>query len=179
MTEYSRRGTETARVGKTFVPGDRVVLPPYGLGTVCGTCFRPVAGHEQAYYELSFTQSTARAYVPVAAPQGAGLRAALTGRDLPRLLEGLRRGAVDLPRQWAARQRIVSELVSSGDPFRLAALIAELHRWQTERGLPDLDHQAFRRAVKLLDEEISALNGVPAQQIRALLRRALGESGAA
>ena len=173
MTQYSRRETGA---GQSFGAGDRVVLPPYGLGTVCGTCLRPVAGQETAYYELSFTQSSARAYVPVASPQGAGLRAALSGRDLPRLLDRLKRGAVELPRQWAARQRVVSELVASGDPFRLAELIAEWQRWQAERGLPDLDHQAFRRAVKLLEEEILSLDSAPARQIRALLRRALGEA---
>ena len=72
-----------------FQPGDRVVLPPYGIGVVQGTCQRPVGGHDQAYYQVTFANTSSRAYVPVAAPEGAGLRAALTAGDMPALLASL------------------------------------------------------------------------------------------
>ena len=161
-----------------FAPGDKVVLAPYGVGSVCGTCLRPVAGHERLYYELSFPGVTARAYVPVASPQSAGLRAALTVGDLPRLLKCLQEGTLVLPRQWSARQRQLTEVLMSGDPFALATLIGELRRRNQERSLPDLDAQTFRRAIKLLEQETLELEGQAAQQLRALLMGALAEDGA-
>ena len=161
----------------TFLTGDRVVLPPYGLGTVCGTCLRPVLGESVPYYELSFPHTSARAYVPVAAPSGAGLRPALQGGDLEKLLERLKTGEVDLPRQWAARQRFVTELLVSGDPFDLATLTSALRRWNLERSLPDLDRQAYQKAIKLLQQEIVGLQGQLAAQVSALLDAAQGEEG--
>lgn len=66
-----------------FRPGDRVMVPPYGIGVVYGTCSRQVAGQQTAYYAIEFPQSSSRAYVPVGAPRGAGMRLALTSRETP------------------------------------------------------------------------------------------------
>jgi CarD family transcriptional regulator len=154
-----------------FEIGERVVLPPYGLGVVSGTCQRPLDGENQTYYELCFSHTASRAYVPVAAPEGAGMRAALTEDELPELLAQLQTSTLDLPRQWAARQRLVAEIIAGGNPFELAVLTCELRRWNIERGLPDLDRQALRRAIKLLEQEVSGLNDHNAQHVKQLLDR--------
>lgn len=159
-----------------YNPGDRVVLPPYGIGVVCGISKRRVAEGTFAYYQVEFPNSTSRAYVPVDAPGGVGMRPALTSRDMPELLKQLRDGNMNLPRQWAARHRKVTEILVSGDPYLLASLAAELRRWNVERGLPDLDRQAYRRALKLLEQEVRELVDVGAGDVRALLSSAWGEA---
>lgn len=159
-----------------FEPGDRVVLPPYGIGVISGTCQRPVGDATHAYYELQFAHTASRAYVPVAAPQSAGLRAALIESDLPELLSRLQHSNLNLPKQWAARQRMVAEIIASGRPLDLAVLACELRRWNMERGLPDLDRQAFRQAIKLLEQEVSGLTDHNAQAIQHFLERAWNEN---
>ena len=156
--------------------GDRVVLPPYGVGVVCGISKRRVANTACAYYQVEFPNSTSRAYVPVDAPGGGGMRHALTGADMPALLERLRGGQMNLPRQWAARHRRVTEILVGGDPFQLAALAAEFRRWNVERGLPDLDRQAYRRALKLLEQEVGEIADGGAAGVRDLLSSAWSES---
>ena len=160
---------------KKFSKGDRVVLPPYGIGVVSGTCTRPVAGTSHAYYQVDFPNTTSRAFVPVEAPLTAGMRPALTGEDMPALLERLQEGQLNLPRQWAARHRKVTEILVSGDPFELATLACELRRWNVERGLPDLDRQAYRRALKLLNQEVHELQDSDAIHVRSLLDTAWNE----
>nr|WP_221277039.1 CarD family transcriptional regulator [Deinobacterium chartae] len=155
--------------------GDRVVLPPYGVGVVCGISEKRVANRTFAYYQVEFPNSTSKAYVPVDAPMGVGLRPALTHKEMPALLNQLRSGRVALPRQWAARHRKVTEILVSGDPFQIAALASEMRRWNIERGLPDLDRQAYRRALKLLSAEIREITDGGADDIRALLDSAWGE----
>ena len=152
-----------------YATGDRVVLPPYGLGVISGTCQRPVGTVTHDYYELQFTHTASRAYVPVAAPHSAGMRPALTERDLPELLSQLQNSSLNLPHQWAARQRLVAEILAAGQPLELAVLTCELRRWNTERGLPDLDRQAFRRAIKLLEQEVSGLEDLNARKVQQLL----------
>ncbi|WP_221091574.1 CarD family transcriptional regulator [Deinococcus aquaedulcis] len=159
-----------------FQPGDRVVLPPYGIGVVRGTCLRPVAGEAHAYYQVEFPNTASQAFVPVASPDGAGMRAALTAHDMPALLESLKTSRLNLPRQWAARHRRVTEILVSGNPFELAILTCELRRWNVERGLPDLDRQAFRRAIKLLEQEVSGLQDPGAQDVQLLLSHAWNEN---
>ena len=159
-----------------FEPGDRVVLPPYGIGVVSSVCLRPVAGEDQAYYQVDFPNTSSRAFVPVASPDIAGMRAALTARDMPALLDSLKTSRLNLPRQWAARHRRVTEILVSGNPFELAILTCELRRWNVERGLPDLDRQAFRRAIKLLEQEVSGLQDDGAQDVQQLLVHAWTET---
>jgi len=105
----------------------------------------------------------------VAAPQVAGLRPALTQEEVQGVLERLNNGRINLPKQWAARHRRVTEILSSGDPYQIATLASELRRWDLERGLPDLDRQAYRRALRLLAGEISAVLSVSPKEARALM----------
>lgn len=154
---------------KAYKNGDQVVLPPYGVGIVEGMTVRTVAGNDHEYYEVAFPNGTSKAFVPVAAPQAAGLRPALTKTEVNNVLERLGNGRVNLPKQWAARHRRVTEILSSGDPYQIATLGSELRRWDLERGLPDLDRQAYRRALRLLAGEISAVLGISTKEARAMM----------
>lgn len=155
-----------------YNPGDRVVLPPYGVGVVLSIQHRRVAGDDLPYYQVEFPNGTSRAYVPVDTPASVGLRAALSENELPEILGRLRSGRVTLPRQWAARHRKVTEILASGDPYRIAALAAELRRWDDERGLPDLDRQAYARAIKLLADEMSEVLATDRTEVRTMLESA-------
>ena len=160
-----------------FRTGDRVVLPPYGIGVVSGTCQRPVAGSIQVYYQVDFPNTASRAFVPVDDPQSTGLRAALTAADMPGLLQRLQSSqTLNLPRQWAARHRRVTEILVGGDPYEIATLTCELRRWNMERGLPDLDRQAFRRAIRLLEQEVCGLEDPCAQDVQRLLNHVWNET---
>lgn len=154
---------------KNYKNGDQVVLPPYGVGIVAGTTTKSVAGADLQYYQVDFPNGTSRAYVPVNAPQEAGLRPALTRDEVKSVLERLRNGRINLPKQWAARHRRVTDILTSGDPYQIATLASELRRWDLERGLPDLDRQAYRRSLRLLAGEISAVLGVASQEARDLM----------
>jgi CarD family transcriptional regulator len=154
---------------KSFKNGDQVVLPPYGVGIVSGTTTKTVAGAALAYYEVQFPNGTSKAFVPVHAPQEAGLRPALTEEEVQAVLERLAHGRITLPKQWAARHRKVTDILTSGDPYQIATLASELRRWDLERGLPDLDRQAYRRALRLLAGEISAVLGISAAEARQMM----------
>jgi CarD family transcriptional regulator len=154
---------------KSFKNGDQVVLPPYGVGIVSGTTTKTVAGADHKYYEVQFPNGTSRAYVPVNAPLEAGLRPALTGEEVQAVLERLAHGRITLPKQWAARHRKVTDILTSGDPYQIATLASELRRWDLERGLPDLDRQAYRRALRLLAGEISAVLDISPQDARQMM----------
>ncbi|AFD24477.1 CarD family transcriptional regulator [Deinococcus gobiensis] len=158
-----------------FQTGDRVVLPPYGVGRIRGTCQRSVAGETHAYYQVEFPATTSLAYVPVAAPQTTGIRTALAAADMPVLLHALQTGQLNLPHQWSARHRYVSDLMSSGNAHDLAILIGELHARNQRRALPDLDRQAFRRSIRLLQQELEGLNGGEVTQVTDWLTAAAAE----
>lgn len=157
------------KASKRFKSGDQVVLPPYGVGVVSGTTTKSVAGTNMKYYTVDFPNGTSRAYVPVTAPQEAGLRAALTNEEVQNVLERLANGRINLPKQWAARHRRVTDILTSGDPYQIATLASELRRWDLERGLPDLDRQAYRRALRLLAGEISAVLGISSDEARGMM----------
>lgn len=159
-----------------YRPGDKVVLPPYGVGVVAGIAQRSVAGNDRAYYQVDFPGTRSKAFVPVEAPQTTRLRRALSEEQVPEILGLLKEGRLPLPRQWAARHRKTTEILAEGDPFRIATLAGQLRAWEVEKGLPDLDRQALRRAMHLLAEEISQVMGVSLDEARALFEEAVGES---
>lgn len=152
-----------------YKDGDQVVLPPYGVGIVMGTTTRTIAGSNMHYYEVGFPNGTSKAYVPISSPQKAGLRPALSKAEVDEVLERLNNGRMNLPKQWAARHRKVTEILSSGDPYQIAVLASELRRWDIERGLPDLDRQAYSRALRLLAGEISAVLNISQKDAKAMM----------
>lgn len=158
-----------------YRPGDKVVLPPYGVGVVAGVAQRSVAGSDRAYYQVDFPGTRSKAYVPVETPQSTRLRRALSNEQVPEILALLREGRLPLPRQWAARHRKTTEILADGDPFRIATLAGQLRAWEIEKGLPDLDRQALRRAMHLLAEEISQVMEIGLDKARAMFEEVVGE----
>ncbi|HFB38957.1 MAG TPA: CarD family transcriptional regulator [Oceanithermus sp.] len=140
---------------REYRPGDKVVLPPYGVGVVAGIARRKIGGIGRAYYQVEFPGTRSKAFVPVDSTADVGLRPALSREEVPEILERLKNGRLSLPKQWAARHRRVTEILAEGDPYRIAVLAGQLRAWELERGLPDLDRQALRRAVNLLAEEVA------------------------
>ena len=84
---------------KEIRPGDKVVLPPYGVGVVAGIAQRSISGVSRAYYQVDFPGSRSKAYVPVEAPQSVGLRKALSPEEVPVILDLLKNGRMPLPKQ--------------------------------------------------------------------------------
>ncbi|GAB5603710.1 CarD family transcriptional regulator [Thermus sp. FJN-A] len=160
---------------KEFRPGDKVVLPPYGVGVVAGIAQRSVSGINRAYYQVDFPGSRSKAYVPVEAPQSVGMRKALSPEEVPVILDLLKNGRMPLPKQWAARHRKTSEILADGNPYRIAQMAGQLRAWELERGLPDLDRQALRRAIYLLAEEVSQTLEISVQEAKRLFEEAWGE----
>lgn len=154
--------------------GDRVVLPPYGVGVVSGISTKCVANTTCSYYQVEFPNGTSKAYVPV--ETAVGLRPALGETDVPEILNRLTQGRYLLPRQWSARHRKVTDILATGNPFEIATLASELRRWNVERGLPDLDRQAFRKALKLISQEISELSTEGVDDIRHIIQEELQEA---
>ena len=160
---------------KEFRPGDKVVLPPYGVGVVAGIAQRSVSGVSRAYYQVDFAGSRSKAYVPVEAPHSVGLRKALAPEEVPVILDLLKNGRMPLPKQWAARHRKTSEILAEGNPYRIAQMAGQLRAWEVERGLPDLDRQALRRAIHLLAEEVAQSLEITVQEAKRLFEEAWGE----
>ncbi len=144
------------------------MLPPYGVGVVAGIARRKVAGSARAYYRVEFPGTRSKAFVPVDASADVGLRPALTREQVPEILKRLKDGRLPLPKQWAARHRRVTEILAEGDPYRIAVLAGQLRAWEIERGLPDLDRQALRRAMNLLAEEVAQALEVTLEAAREL-----------
>ena len=152
---------------KEFRPGDKVVLPPYGVGVVAGIAQRSVSGVSRAYYQVDFPGSRSKAYVPVEAPHSVGLRKALAPEEVPVILDLLKNGRMPLPKQWAARHRKTSEILAEGNPYRIAQMAGQLRAWEVERGL--------RRAIHLLAGEVAQSLEITVQEAKRLFEEAWGE----
>ncbi len=159
-----------------YRPGDKVVLPPYGVGVVSEIAQRVISGSQRAYYQVDFPGTRSKAFVPVESPHSVGLRRALCREEIPIILDKLRTGQIILPKQWAARHRRTTEILAEGDPHKIATLAGQLRAWELERGLPDLDRQAFRRAMHLLEEEVCQAMDMSRIDARTLFEEAWGES---
>ncbi len=114
-------------------------------------------------------------YVPTDSPQRAGLRPVLSESEVEEVVSRFNIGRMNLPKPWAARHRLTTEILSSGDPYQIAVLASELYRWDIDMSLSDLDRKAYSLALRLLSSEISAVLGITKEEALLIL---FGEKGA-
>lgn len=160
-----------------YSAGDRVVFPPYGVGVVSGISTQSVSNIPRRYYQVEFLSNSSKAYVPVDQPRMGGLRRVIDVKEVDEIEKRLQDDVSVLPGQWFARYQKVTEVLAKGDPFELASLTSELRNKLLRRGLPDLDLQSYRRAIKCLLQEIRELKDDRAKGVENILKQALLEIG--
>jgi len=142
-----------------FLPGDHVVYPTHGVGTVQGIETMQAAGMSLQMIVVTFDENRMTLKVPIGKAASSGLRKLATGGAIQDALETLKGRARIKRTMWSRRAQEYEAKINSGDPVAIAEVVRDLHR---NAGQPDQsfsERQIYEQAMDRLAAEVAAIDG--------------------
>ncbi|WP_369413622.1 CarD family transcriptional regulator [Caldovatus aquaticus] len=149
---------QPAKAVEEFKPGDHVVYPTHGVGTVQGIETVEAAGMTLRMIVVTFDENRMTLKVPVEKAASAGLRKLASPEAMNEALETLRGRARVKRTMWSRRAQEYEAKINSGDPVAIAEVVRDLHR---NAGQPDQsfsERQIYEQALDRLAAELAAID---------------------
>lgn len=165
----------------TFQPGDSVIHPGYGAGTVVSIETLLCLGSDKPYYSIELSDgSQTRVWVPVGDAGKRGLRHLTPISQLSQIWRVLRAGPETLSSDHDSRYESVREKLRGGDVFRLAEVVRDMF-WKDHRSNKRtiIDRELYDRGLMLLTSEVAVVEGCDLSAAEAMISDMLGASLAA
>jgi CarD family transcriptional regulator len=143
-----------------YAVGDKVVHPGYGPGVITAIERREVLAEAKRYYVIEMLGGVGTLMTPVAQADKVGLRLAVSGSSLERLLNSLTKRPRTLPADYRERQLEIEERLKQGDIFVTAKAIRDLAWYGHVHDLTRRDAQLMQRAEELLAAELALVEDV-------------------
>ncbi|MGC4174436.1 CarD family transcriptional regulator [Demequina sp.] len=138
-----------------FVVGETVVYPHHGAATIQDIFKRMVAGEEKTYLELRVAQGDLIIKVPAENVDLVGVRDVVDKQGLERVFSVLREPYVEEPTNWSRRFKANGEKLASGDVIRVAEVVRDLSRRDTDKGLSAGEKRMLLKARQILVSELA------------------------
>lgn len=135
--------------------GDKVVHPGYGPGVITGIERRQVIGEAKQYYVIDIMTGGGTLMTPVAGADQIGLRLAISGSAIKKVLRLLTSTPTVLSTDFRERQTGIEERLKDGDAFSAAEVMRDLNWYGQVQGLTKRDMQLMQRAEELLAGELA------------------------
>ncbi|MGD6979015.1 MULTISPECIES: CarD family transcriptional regulator [Citricoccus] len=138
-----------------LVPGQFVVHPHHGPAVVLDRQVRQLKGKDVAYVDLEIQDKGLRISVPEAGIKDIGVRDVSSHTTVRKLMSLLAKPSEHVEQQWSRRIKAFQEKLSTGDLPRVAEVVRDLHRRQTEKELSMAERMLHREAVEVLAAEVA------------------------
>jgi CarD family transcriptional regulator len=162
--------------------GDKVVHPGYGPGVITSIERRQVIGEAKRYYVIDMLAGGGTLMTPVAQADQVGLRLAIGGRTVKRLLKSLTKKPGPLSSDFRERQTAVEERLKGSDVFATAEVVRDLAWYGQVHGLTKRDAQLMQRAEELLGGELALVQEIDLkeaiEEVQTILAEAIGDESA-
>lgn len=151
-----------------------------GVCEIVGTETKTLAGQTQEYYVLKPLRSQgATVFVPVGNAQlEAAMRPLISREEIFRLVENIPGCHAVEEENPRTRKELFAAILNSGDHTELLALVQSIRQQrealqQEGKKLRIADDTAMKRAEALLNDEFSAVLGIPPAEVEAYIREAV------
>ncbi len=139
-----------------FEPGEKVMYPQFGLGTIAGVTHKEVNGADLSFYRLEFPLKQMEILVPVKRASENGLRRVMTPSEVEQVLEYLSCAPPTAkPQQWHRWRKKTLEQLKSGDPLEIAKIFCYLHSLEGKKGLSFTERKILLQVERMLVSEIA------------------------
>lgn len=157
---------------ETFEPGEKVMYPQFGLGTIAGVTNKQVNGTSLSFYRLEFPLKQMEILVPVRRASENGLRRVMSLEEVEQVLDYLSCARPSSkPQQWHRWRKKTLEQLKSGDPLEIAKIYCYLNSLEGKKGLSFTERKILLQVERMLVSEIAVAKQVSedkAEQIIAL-----------
>ena len=153
-----------------FEPGEKVIYPQFGLGTIADITQKQVNGTELNFYRLEFPIKHMEILVPVKRARENGLRKVMTDSEVDDLLACL--GSEEKrpkPQQWHQWRKKTLAQLKTGDAQEAARIYCYLRGLECNKGLSYTERRILLQVEKMLAAEISVVKGISEEAAEQLL----------
>ena len=153
-----------------FEPGEKVMYPQFGLGTIAGVTKKEVNGSDLSFYRLEFPLKHMEILVPVKRATENGLRRVMSSEEVDEVLSYLSCASPSAkPQQWHRWRKKTIEQLKSGEPLEIAKIFCYLNSLESKKGLSFTERKILIQVERMLVSEVSAAMQVSEPEAEAVL----------
>jgi len=141
-----------------FEVGETVVYPHHGAATIEAINVRQMRGQEMTFLKLKVVQGDLTIEVPADNVEMVGVRDVVDTEGLDRVFDVLKAQFTEEPTNWSRRFKANQEKLASGDVLKVAEVVRDLSRRDTEKGLSAGEKRMLSKARKILISELALAN---------------------
>ncbi|MDC0344558.1 CarD family transcriptional regulator [Alphaproteobacteria bacterium] len=168
---------QTSAQPKLFQPGDKVVYPSHGVGSVESLEAHEIAGETLNVYVISFEQERMKLRLPVTKANSSGLRGLSSKRQMAEALKTLKTKGKVKRTMWARRAQEYELKINSGNPESIAEVLRDLHRNTSQPEQSYSERQLYQAALERLSREVCAVEIVSEAKAVETIKTALQIDG--
>jgi CarD family transcriptional regulator len=154
----------------SFQPGDHVVYPGYGAGTIIAIEDKEFTGMTTRYYMLQMVADEGEFMVPTDNAESLGIRYVV---EREAIWAVLRASPGDLPDDYKERQAGISQLLSTSHALNMSQGARDLARFAGFRSLTGRDVQLYEELQTLLASELALAEDISLEDARDRLAQEL------
>ena len=136
---------------------------------------RKVRGETRVYLTLEVAQGDLTIMVPAENVEEIGVRDVVDQAGLENVFEVLRTEQVEEPTNWSRRYKANQEKIASGDVLKVAEVVRDLSRRDTDRGLSAGEKRMLAKARQILVSELALAQKVEEAAAEQTLDEVLAE----
>jgi len=162
--------------------GDTVVVPALGVGIVDANETVDVGEHSVKAYRIHLGEDAGNVWIPEGQMGVHGLREPVAEEHLERVWDSMTSQKAPKKRaNWNRRRKRYDEMLASGEPRKVAALVGELAAVRNQKRtkkqtLSFGERLLLEKAQKLLAQEVAATRDCPVEVVRAEMDAMLAEA---
>ena len=140
-----------------FNIGEIVVYPKHGVGEVIGLENMEIAGIKTQFYVVKMEQAKLVIRVPLDKQEEVGLRKISSKKIVEEVLVTLNLQPKIRRIMWSRRAQEYDAKIFSGDPIKIAEVVRDLFRKNTQAEQSYSERQMFQIAIERLARELAAV----------------------
>ena len=140
-----------------FKIGEIVVYPKHGVGEIIKTESMEIAKIKTKFYVVKMEQSKLTIRVPLDKQKEVGLRKISSKKTIGQVFEILKLKPKIRRIMWSRRAQEYDSKIYSGDPIKIAEVIRDLFRKNSQPEQSYSERQMFQAALERLAREVAAV----------------------
>ena len=140
-----------------FKIGEIVVYPKHGVGEILKIESMEVSSIKTKFYVVKMEQAKLTIRVPLEKQEEVGLRKISTKKIIEQVFEVLKLKPKIRRIMWSRRAQEYDSKIFSGDPIKIAEVVRDLYRKNSQAEQSYSERQMFQVAIERLAREVAAV----------------------
>ena len=140
-----------------FKSGETVVYPKHGVGEIIKIESMEIASIKTMFYVVKMEQSKLTIRVPLEKQEEVGLKKISTKKIIEEVFAVLKLKPKIRRIMWSRRAQEYDSKIFSGDPIKIAEVVRDLFRKNTQSEQSYSERQMFQVAIERLAREVAAV----------------------